>query len=169
MELPSNFNVNLNAVILLLLGLIAISFPLVSTMTIGLITGFMFLMVALVLFITSTGKFIYNKYLGYLSIILAVLCLILSWFLMFDPADVTVLASYVIYILGIIMIISGISHMITAKIFKPVLIMGIIDVIFGILYIIVGTFISNPVHLGYVIGAWLLLSGILSLFSWDKN
>ena len=40
---------------------------------------------------------------------------------------------------------------------------GIAGVVLGLLYIIIGTYISNPLVLGTLIGLWLIVSGVLKL------
>ena len=40
---------------------------------------------------------------------------------------------------------------------------GIAGIVLGLLYIILGTYISNPIILGTLIGIWLVVSGILKL------
>ena len=169
MNFKRNFQLNFSALILILLGLISILFPLVSTMTIGIISGFMFLMVALMLFTIAAGQMVFNKAVGILSIILAVISIIFSWLLLFNPAVISVIASYMIYILGFVMIIAGISHLIATWKFKPLRIMGILDVIFGIIYILVGVIVKNPWNMGVVIGIWLILMGILSCFTLTRQ
>ncbi|RAP43625.1 DUF308 domain-containing protein [uncultured Methanosphaera sp.] len=169
MNFKRNFQLNFSALILILLGILSILFPLVSTMTIGIISGFMFLMVALMLFTIAAGQMVFNKAVGILSILLAIISIIFSWLLLFNPAVISVIASYMIYILGFIMIISGISHLIATWEFKPLRIMGILDVIFGIIYILVGVLVNDPRNMGLVIGIWLILMGILSCFTLTRQ
>ena len=40
---------------------------------------------------------------------------------------------------------------------------GIAGVVLGLLYIIIGTYISDPIVLGTIIGIWLVISGALKL------
>ena len=40
---------------------------------------------------------------------------------------------------------------------------GIAGIVLGVLYIIIGTYLSNPIVLGSLIGIWLVISGILKL------
>lgn len=160
-----SINANMNAIILIILGIISLSFPLVMTMTFGVLSGFIFLMVSLLLFITASNVFKYNRTSGILSLILAIICLIFSLLIIFSPSAVSIFTGFLVYIIGFIMILDGIFYIILAKSFKPLSIMGIITLIFGILYIIIGSYIYNPVNLGIVIGIWLLLTGLLSLLS----
>lgn len=160
----SRVNVNTTSIIYILLGLISILFPLVSTVTLGVISGFMCLMIALLLFITSVGVLKISRSGGVLLLVLAIICLIFSLLLMFNPNVLSAFTSFLVYIIGIFMIISGIFYILIDRTFKPLLILGIMTLIFGILYIIIGSYIYNPVHLGLLIGVWLILTGILSLF-----
>lgn len=161
----SNFNYNTTGIILVLLGLLALSFPMTSTWTIGIVAGFMFLMVALLLFVTGVSFFLYSKILGIITIILAVMCMIFSWNLMFSPDLVAFITSFVVYLLGIVMIITGIFSLISATIVTHMKYIGIVTLIFGIIIILFGIFVNDPVNLGMIIGIWLIISGIIQLFN----
>ncbi|WP_455644874.1 DUF308 domain-containing protein [Methanosphaera sp.] len=164
MDLPGLNDENRQGVIMILLGLIALLFPVASIQTIGIITGLLFLIIAVILFISGATEIIVSRSLAFTSIILAVLCIIFSWLLMFNPAVVSTIISIIIYILGILMIIFGVINLITGQFFKPFSMMGLTSMIFGILFIILGIFLRNPVYLGVIVGLWLIISGILSIF-----
>ena len=70
-----------------------------------------------------------------------------------------------IYIFGILLIALGIILFFIG----PLGILGIITLIYGILTIIVGYFINDPRILGTLIGLWLLIFGISSLFLDNKD
>lgn len=164
MEPEIKFRFNPGALILILLGILAIAFPFVSTMTVGVITGFVFLLVAFFLVISGAGTFSYNKALGILSIILAIICFIFGWMIILDISVMSIFASFITYLAGFVMIFNGISLIALAGNFRPLTYMGIINILFGIAYIIIAFYLLNPIYLGIVIGIWLILAGILHLY-----
>lgn len=158
------FKFNPAALLLIILGIIAIAYPLASTMTVGFITGLSFIMIALFLFISGANTFSYNKGLSILSIILAILSIIIGFAMIFNPLAMSGYASFITYLAGFIMIFDGISLLAAGSNLKYLLYMGIINIIMGILFIIMAFYMLNPLYLGIVIGIWLILTGILNLF-----
>ena len=155
------------ALILILLGILAVAFPLASTMTVGVLTGFVFLLVAMFLFLSSAHTFAFNKAVSILSIILAILAIIAGWMVILNPLVMSSFASLLTYLAGIIMIINGISLLAVGLEFGHLTYVGIVNIIFGILYIIIAFYVLNPIYLGALIGIWLILEGILDLFKVD--
>ena len=66
-----------------------------------------------------------------------------------------------VYLFGILLIALGIILFFIG----PIGIVGIITLLYGILTVIVGFFINDPKILGTLIGLWLLILGITSLFT----
>jgi len=155
---------NLNAIVMLLLGIIAICFPLVSTATLGIFIGIIFLFVAVLLFISGSAELAVSRVLGLFSIVLALLCIVFSYYLIFNPATVSLLISIVIYLIGFFTLVSGILGLIGGRYYEPFSLMGLTTIVFGLLYIIVGAFVRDPVVLGVLIGLWLIISALADLF-----
>jgi uncharacterized membrane protein HdeD (DUF308 family) len=42
---------------------------------------------------------------------------------------------------------------------------GILGIVLGIIYIILGSLAFNPIYLGFLIGIWLILTGIFSFLA----
>lgn len=162
----SNVSLKFNpiALILIMLGIIAVAFPLASTMTVGVLTGVVLFFIALFLFLSASQTFAYNKIVSICSIILAIICIILGWAVIFNPMAMAGFASFITYIAGFIMIFNGISLMVLGSEFRHMTYMGILTLIFGILYIIIAFYMLNPLNLGLLIGIWLILTGIFELF-----
>lgn len=149
---------------MIILGLIALLFPIVSTQTIGILTGLIVLLVGIGLLIGGFISLSESKIFGIVSILFAFLCFIFAYNLMFKPAVVSGLLSFIIYILGFILIVMGIIAILQASQFNQYKGVGIITLIFGIVTIVVGMFVHNPAVLGTLIGLWLIISGLTSLF-----
>ena len=67
------------------------------------------------------------------------------------------------YLAGILLIIVGLVSLINNRTSRYGFYIGIAGVVLGLLYIIIGSFISNPIILGTLIGLWLVISGVLKL------
>ncbi|WP_303235476.1 DUF308 domain-containing protein [Methanosphaera cuniculi] len=148
------------SIILVILGLLSMIFPVVSTLTVDVITAFLLLFLAIVFFVTATEESDFSRWSAAVNILLGFLSIILCSLLLIHPLGVTIVISFCIYIFGFMLIIAGITSLATSKSYKPKLYSGLCSVIFGILYIILGMFVENPIYLGIIVGVWLILTGI---------
>lgn len=157
------------SVLMIILGLIALLFPIVSTQTIGVFTGLVVGLVAIGLLFTGILTFAATRIFGLLSIVFAFICFLFSYNLMFNPEVVSSLISFIIYIIGFIMIVMGILAVMNASMFVQLKSVGITTLIFGIITLFVGVFMNDPAILGSIIGIWLIVSGLLSFFGKKEN
>ena len=67
------------------------------------------------------------------------------------------------YIAGIMLIVVALASLINNRSSRYGFYIGIAGIVLGLLYIIIGTYISNPIVLGTLIGIWLVISGVLKL------
>lgn len=162
-----NFNQKKSSLLMIIVGIILLLFPLLSTATLGLITGLIVLIVALSLIFSGVLQFAHNRVGSIITILFGILCLYYSYRLIFIPATVSNLIGIILYLLGFIMIAYGIINIVIMPV--PILrILGILTVIFGVIVIFLGGYLNNPEYLGYIIGLWFMISGLLSLFE-DKG
>ena len=152
-----NFSISekYSSIIMIILGIIALLFPMLSTGAIGFMSGIVLILLAAGFIIAGISELILTKYYGLAYIILGILSMVLACCFIFNPALVSGILGFMIYIFGILLIALGI--------------LGIITLIYGILTIIVGYFINDPRILGTLIGLWLLIFGISSLFLDNKD
>ena len=73
------------------------------------------------------------------------------------------LAEITLYLAGIMLIVVSLISLINNRSSRYGFYIGIAGVVLGLLYIIIGTYISNPIILGTLIGIWLVLNGIFKL------
>ena len=104
-----------------------------------------------------------NKTGAILNLLLGLILLLLSIFLIYNPAFLGVIAGLTLYIAGIMLIVVGLVSLINNRSTRYCFYIGIAGVVLGLLYLIIGTFITDPIVLGTLIGAWLVISGILKL------
>lgn len=151
-----------SALVLIVLGLIIIAFPILGVVPFSILTGLAILFLGVGLLavgITSMGE---NRGLGIASLVLGILAIILGLGFIFIPGWFSFAAAIFVFIAGILLIIAGIAAI--ASRIEGGLYGGLISLILGIIYIIIAIYIKDPLYLGVLIGLWLLITGILTLF-----
>jgi membrane protein HdeD len=155
-----------SAIVLIILGIIVMAFPLIGVIPAAVLTGFLVLVLGLGLLFSGIVEMGDSLGLGILEVILGIIALVLGIGFIFNPGLFSFVAGLIVYIVGIFLIIVGIIGVITKA--GDSRWNGVAALIIGLLYVIVGTlFASNPVYLGILIGLWLLIMGIMMLFSKD--
>lgn len=162
-----NISQKKSAILMIVIGLIALIFPVIPTATVGIITGVIVFLLAISLVLSGLNQLSSSKVLGIVTILFGVLCFYYGFRLIFIPSTVSNLISILLYIVGFVMIVFGFINLINA-VFPVSRIIGIITVIFGILVMVVAAYMNQPTYLGYLIGLWLIISGVISLFE-DKG
>ena len=154
-----------SSILMIILGIIAILFPMISTETIGFLSGIIFILIAVAFISSGIAELIITKYFGVIYLIFGILSLIAAYYLIFDPAFVSGLIGLIIYIFGFMLILLGIVGLFMG----PFSIMGVITLIYGLVTLIISYYMNDPRILGTVVGIWLLISGIVSLFTDNKE
>lgn len=149
----------------IIFGIMIISFPLLGVITPSAIIGLSVLFISIYSLMTGISIIDYNKSGAIADISLGVILLLISIGLIFNPAIFSFLAGISLYLAGIILIIAGVVSLINNRNSKYGFYIGIIGIILGVCYIIIGSYTSNPIILGTLIGIWLIISGIMNLMS----
>ncbi|MBQ2636769.1 MAG: DUF308 domain-containing protein [Methanobrevibacter sp.] len=147
----------------ILLGLIIIIFPILGLIGVSSLIGLSVMLMSVYLLVVGVSIIDYNTSGAILDLILGILLLLLSISLIFNPALLGFLAEITLYIAGIMLIIVAVASLINNRSSRYGFYIGIIGIILGVLYIIIGTYLSNPIILGTLIGIWLVISGVLKL------
>jgi uncharacterized membrane protein HdeD (DUF308 family) len=63
---------------------------------------------------------------------------------------------------GIFLIIAGLISLVDGM-HRKMAWAGILGIVLGIIYLILGVFAFSPVNLGFLIGIWLVITGIFKL------
>lgn len=147
----------------IILGLIIIIFPIMGFIGVSALISLSVLLTSIYLLVVGVSIIDYNKTGAILDLILGIILLLLSICLIFNPALLGFLAEITLYLAGIMLIIVGLVSLINNRQSRYGFYIGIAGVVLGLLYIIIGTYISNPIILGTLIGIWLVISGILNL------
>lgn len=147
----------------ILLGLIIITFPILGLIGVSSLIRLSVLLMSIYLLVVGVSIIDYNTSGAILDLILGILLLLLSISLIFNPAMLGFLAEITLYIAGIMLIIVAVASLINNRSSRYGFYIGIAGIILGVLYIIIGTYLSDPIILGTLIGIWLVISGILKL------
>lgn len=147
----------------ILLGLIIIIFPVLGLIGVSSLIGLSVLLMSIYLLVVGVSIIDYNSKGAILDLILGMLLLFLSIGLIFNPALLGFLTEITLYLAGIMLIIVAVASLINNRNSRYGFYVGIAGIILGLLYIIIGTYLSNPIILGSLIGIWLVLNGVLKL------
>ena len=147
----------------IIFGLIIIIFPIMGFIGVNALISLSVLLISIYLLVMGVSIIDYNKSGAVLDLTLGIVLLILSICLIFNPSLIGFLAQISLYLAGIMLIVVGLVSLINNRQSRYGFYIGIAGVVLGLLYIIIGTYISNPLVLGTLIGIWLIVSGVLNL------
>ncbi len=147
----------------IIFGLIIIIFPIMGFIGVNALISLSVLLISIYLLVMGVSIIDYNKSGAVLDLTLGIVLLILSICLIFNPSLIGFLAQISLYLAGIMLIVVGLVSLINNRQSRYGFYIGIAGVVLGLLYIIIGTYISNPLVLGTLIGLWLIVSGVLKL------
>ena len=147
----------------IIFGLIIIIFPIMGFIGVNALINLSVLLISIYLLVMGVSIIDYNRSGAVLDLTLGIVLLILSICLIFNPSLIGFLAQISLYLAGIMLIVVGLVSLINNRQSRYGFYIGIAGVVLGLLYIIIGTYISNPLVLGTLIGLWLIVSGVLKL------
>ena len=147
----------------IIFGLIIIIFPVMGVIGVGSLISLFVLLVSIYLLIVGISIIDYNKTGAILDLILGIVLSLLSICLIFNPALIGFLTGITLYLAGIMLIVVGLVSLINNRQSRYGFYIGIAGVVLGLLYIIIGTYVTDPIVLGTLIGIWFVISGILKL------
>ena len=147
----------------ILLGLTIIIFPVLGLIGVNSLIGLSVLLMSVYLLVVGVSIIDYNTKGAILDLILGLLLLFLSICLIFNPAILGFLTQITLYLAGIMLIVVSVASLINNRNSRYGFYIGIAGIILGLLYIVIGTYLSNPIILGALIGIWLVINGILKL------
>ncbi|WP_405306262.1 DUF308 domain-containing protein [Methanobrevibacter sp.] len=151
------------SILAMILGLIIIIFPVMGIIGVADLIGLSILLISIYLLVVGVAIIDYNKTGSILDLVLGMILLFLSLCLIFNAGLFGFLAQITLYLAGITLIIVGVVSLINNRQSRYGFYIGIAGVVLGLLYIVIGTYVADPIILGVLIGAWLVISGILRL------
>jgi len=147
----------------IIFGLIIIIFPIMGLIGVGSLIGLSVLLMSIYLFVVGVSIIDYNTSGAILNLIMALILLFVSFGLIFNPMLLGFLTEITMYIAGIMLIVVALVSLINNRTSRYGFYIGIAGIVLGLLYIVIGTYLSNPIILGALIGIWLVISGVLNL------
>lgn len=151
------------SILAMILGLIIIIFPIMGFIGVADLIGLSILLISIYLLVVGVAIIDYNKTGAILDLVLGIILLFLSLCLIYNVGIFGFLAQITLYLAGIMLIVVGVVSLINNRQSRYGFYIGIAGVVLGLLYIVIGTYVANPIILGTLIGAWLVISGILKL------
>ncbi len=151
------------SILAIILGLIIIIFPVMGLIEVSALIGLSILLISIYLLVVGVAIIDYNKSGAIIDLILGTILLLLSLCLIFHISVIGFLAEITLYLAGITLIVVGLVSLINNRQSRYGFYIGIAGVVLGLLYIVIGTYITDPIILGSLIGLWLIISGVLKL------
>jgi len=149
-------------ILTIILGLIVIIFPLISVFTINDIAGIGIIFLGIWFLAQSFKNWEKSSAAGIANLLLAIFAIIFGIVFIGDIKAFQFFTFIALYIVGFFIILAGINGLITGKGPKGKAI-GALGIIIGILFIVIGYFVGNPLVLAAVIGAFLIIAGIMEI------
>lgn len=150
-------------ILIIILGLLFMCFPIFTSVLLSVIIGVSLLLLGISAIVLGFDMRQDNGSISAIIILFGILALILGILFTFYIDAVAFLVSFEFYILGIIMIIAGISGLIAKNDIKAK-IMALIIIILGFVSFYVAVFaIAEPLYIAIIVGIVLVLEGIMVL------
>jgi len=149
-------------ILAIILGLVVIAFPLISVLTFSVLMGIGIIFLGIWFF--SQGFHVWEKNLaaGIADLLLGIIAVLFGIVFLGDVPAFEFLTFLGLYIVGLFLIIAGLMALFSGKDLKARGI-GVLGIIFGILYFVLGVYVANPFFLAVIIGAFLILAGIMEI------
>ena len=144
-------------------GILIIALPVLGIVAAKDLLGLSILLISIFLLVLGVAGIDYKKWGAILYIILGIIMLLFSIGLIFKPELFSSLAEILFYAAGIFLIIIGVISLINNRTSKYGFIIGIVAILIGVIYVIIGSLVSDPIILGYLLGIWLVITGVLRI------
>jgi uncharacterized membrane protein HdeD (DUF308 family) len=145
----------------ILLGLIVIIFPLISIFAINTIAGIGIIFVGIWILLKSLKNESFAA--GIAGLIIAIFAIMLGIVFIGDIKAFEFFTFIALYIVGFFIALAGVTSLISGEGLKGKAI-GALGIIIGILFVIIGTYAANPLVLAALIGAFLIIAGVMEIF-----
>jgi uncharacterized membrane protein HdeD (DUF308 family) len=144
----------------ILLGLIVIIFPLISIFTVNTIAGIGVIFVGIWIIVKSLKNDSIAA--GVAGLIVALFAIMLGIVFIGDIKTFEFFSFIALYIVGFFIALAGVESLISGKGAKGKG-TGVLGIVIGILFIVIGTFAGNPLVLAALIGAFLIIAGLVEI------
>jgi len=149
------------ALVLIILGLIVLGFPLLGLVSASIIYGFLILLMGIGLVVAGLWEMEENAGPGIAELFLGLIALILGVGCIFNPELFSWAVGFLVWIIGLILVIAGIIGIIVKS--GGSRWNGVFGIVIGLVFMALGKYLAIPAILGILIGAWLIIRGIIML------
>lgn len=146
----------------ILLGIIIIVFPLISIFTVNAIAGIGIIFIGIWILIKSLKND--SLAAGVAGLIVAVFAIMMGIVFIGDIKAFEFFTFIALYVVGFFIALAGITSLISGEGLKGKA-TGALGIIIGILFVIIGTYAANPLVLAAMIGAFLIIAGIIEIIA----
>jgi uncharacterized membrane protein HdeD (DUF308 family) len=146
----------------ILLGLIVIVFPLISIFTVNAIAGIGIIFIGIWILLKSLKN--NSIAAGIAGLLVAVFAIMMGIVFIGDIKAFEFFSFIALYIVGFFLVLAGLESIISGKGIKNKGV-GVLGIVIGILFAIIGTYAANPFVLAALIGAFLIIAGLIELFA----
>ena len=150
-------------ILIILLGLIFMCFPIFSSVLFSVIVGVSLMLLGISTVILGLDMRSESGAISALAIIFGLIGMIIGFLFIFYVDAVSILVSLEFYIIGIIMLVAGISGLLIKEDGKSK-IMSLLIIILGIVAFLIAVFaLAEPIYIAILVGIVLILEGIIML------
>jgi uncharacterized membrane protein HdeD (DUF308 family) len=149
------------ALILILLGLVVLAFPALGLVSASIIYGFIILLLGIGFIVAGLWEMEESAGLGIAELALGIIALVLGIGCVFNPDLFAWVVGVLTWIIGLLLVIAGIIGVVVKS--GGSRWNGVAGIVIGLLFMAFGQFLAIPAVMGVLIGAWLLITGIMML------
>ena len=153
----------MSGILTIIFGLILLVFPWFGLWTLSAILGFILILIGVGLLLFGAFTYGSSKGAAVAFLILGVLGLSAGVGMVGNVGAFAALAGFALYLSAGILIVSGLVH-----VFRPMTRfsrgIGVVGIVLGVVYIILGSLAMDPRDLSVLMGVWLVIVGVTSLF-----
>ncbi|HMK53849.1 MAG TPA: DUF308 domain-containing protein [Methanobacteriaceae archaeon] len=155
-------------ILAIILGIIIIIFPLVGIVTLSVLTGVGIIFIGLWLLLQSFKKWKNSFAAGIMDLFLAIFAFLVGIVFLGNVAAFEFLSFLGLYLVGFFLILAGLEALFSGKDMKARGI-GILGFALGIIYLVLGSYVIHPLFLSAIMGAFLIIAGIMEIFIKSKE
>jgi uncharacterized membrane protein HdeD (DUF308 family) len=145
----------ISGILSIILGLIFIIFPVVSSATVSIIIGVSLLFLGIATILTGFTAF---------NIVIGILAIIFGFLFIFNIDALSFILGFQFYIIGIILVLLGLAGLFSGQGVSKMV--SILIIILGIVaFALGGLSINNPLYVAILIGVCLIIQGIRLVIS----
>lgn len=146
----------------IIFGLLIIIFPAAGITTASTLIGLAIILIGIFSVVLAYITMEYNDRINILILIIGIILFIIGLLFIIYPQLLNSLIAILVYIAGLILIIMGILNIIYNR-YGFTFYTAISSIVLGSVYLVLGYFFNNTNLLGYLLGLWLVIAGIISL------